>query len=92
MKKFLPVFVCLSLSVVTVARVTKPMHKLAPGTKTLLENANTPEEVASDDDDSADDASGEEGEDMNDDDGSGAVGDEGAEDDGGDDGSSDEGK
>ena len=96
MMKFLPVFICLSLSLFTVARAMKPTHTLAAGTKTLLENANAPEEVASDDDDSADDASGDEGEDLNDDDGSGAVGDEGngtddAEDgDGGDDGSSDE--
>ena len=92
MKKFLPLFVCLSLSLFTVARVAKPTHWLAPGTKTLLENANTAEEVASDDDDSADDASDDEGEDMNDADGSGAAGDEGTDDDGGDDSSNDEGE
>jgi hypothetical protein len=91
-KEFLLLLVCLSLSLSTVARATKLAHMLAPGTKTLLDNANTPEEVASDDDDSADDASSDEGEDMNDDDGTGAVGDEGTDDDGDDDGSSDEGE
>ena len=90
MKKFLPLVVCLSLSLFTVARATKPAHTLAPGTKTaqrestgqeadakpLLKITNTNEEVASDDDDSADDASSDESEDMNDDDGGDAPGDE----------------
>jgi hypothetical protein len=98
MKKFLFLLVCLSLSIFTVARATNPAHTLAPGTKTLIKSTNTNEEVVSDDEDSADDASGDEGEDMNDDDGNGAVGDEGTgtdegEDDvGDDDGSGDEGE
>jgi hypothetical protein len=110
MKKFLPLLICLLLSIFTVARATKPAHTPAPDTKTaqdestgqeadaksLLKDANTDEEVTSDDDDSIDDPSGDEGEDINDDDGGGAVGDEGTEgDDGGDDndggGASDDG-
>ena len=107
MKKFLPVFICLSLSVFTLARVTKPAPTLAPGTKTtqeespgqeahaklLLKSTTPSEEVASDHDDNANDASGDQGEDM-DDDSSDAVGDEGtgADDDEGDDGSGDEGE
>jgi hypothetical protein len=110
MKKFLPLLVCLLLSIFTVARATKPAYTPAPNTKTaqeestgqeadakpLLKDANTDEEVGSDDDNSVDDASGDQGEDMNDDDGSGAVGDEGTGADGGgddddDDGASDDG-
>ena len=66
MKKFLPLLLCLLLSIFTVARATKPAHTPAPDTKTaqekptgqeadaktLLNDANTEEEVASDDDDS----------------------------------------
>ncbi len=103
MKKFLPLLGCLSLSLFTVARATKPAHALVPGTKTaqeestgqeagakpLLKNTNTSEEGGSDDDDSADNASAEQGEDINEDDGSGAVGDE---DTGADDGSGGEGE
>ena len=87
MKKFLLLFVCLSLSLFAVARATKPAHTLAPY-----------EELASDDNDSADDTSDDEGEDVNDDDGTGVVGDEGTaaddggDDDGGDDSSGDEGE
>jgi hypothetical protein len=88
MKKFLLLFVCLSLSLFAVARATKPAHTLAPY-----------EEVASDDNDSADNTSDDEGEDVNDDDGTGVVGDEGTaaaddegDDDGGDDSSGDEGE
>ena len=87
MKKFLLLFVCLSLSLFAVARATKPAHTLAAY-----------EEVVSDDNDSADNTSDDEGEDVNDDDGTGVVGDEGTaaddegDDDGGDDSSGDEGE
>jgi hypothetical protein len=93
------------------ARATKPAHTSAPGTKiaqneprgqeadarTLLHNANTDEEVNSDDDDSIEVPSSDEGEDMNDDDGRGAVGDDdtgaddGEDDGGGNDASDDDG-
>jgi len=93
MKKFLPLLLCLSLSILTGARGTKPAYTLAPAAKTaqeestgqqadakpLLKDANTNEEVSSDEDDSIDDASGDEGEDINDDDGRAAVGDENTE-------------
>ena len=87
MKNFLLLFVCLSLSLFAVARATKPAHTLAPY-----------EEVAADDNDSADNTSDDEGEDVNNDDGTGVVGDEGTaaadegDDDGGDDSSGDEGE
>ena len=88
MKKFLPLLLCLVLSIFTVARATKPAHTPAPDTKmahkkpsgqkadakTLLNDANTEEEVASDDDDSMEGASNDDGEDMNDDDGGDARG------------------
>lgn len=92
MKNFLPLLVCLSLSLFTVARATMPTHKLAPGTTAFL-NANAVEEVASDDDDSTD-----EGEEINDDNSDDAPGaedtgdDEEGDDDGGADGSGDEGR
>ncbi len=112
MKKFLPLLVCLLLSIFTVARATKPAHTSGPDpktaqnkptgeeadTKTLLDDANTGEEVASGDDDSMEDASSDEGEDVNDDDGGDAPGDEetghddAGDDDGGDDGGGDEGE
>jgi hypothetical protein len=106
MKKFLPLLLCLLLSIFTVARATKPAHTPAPDTKTAqnkargqeadaktLLNANTDEEVASDDDDSMEVAPSDEGEDMNDDDGGDAPGDEDTgDDDGGDDGGGDEGE
>jgi hypothetical protein len=112
MKKFLPLLLCLLLSIFTVARATKPAHTPAPDTKTpqnpptgqeadaktLLGDANTEEEMASDDDDSIDGASDNEGENMNDDDGGDAPGDEdtgdddAGDDDGGDDGGGDEGE
>jgi hypothetical protein len=89
MKKFLPLLLCLSLSFFTVARATKPAYTPAPDTKTgqneprgqeadaktLLNDANTDEEVASDDDDNMEVPSNNEGEDMNDD-GGNAYGDE----------------
>ena len=95
MKKFLPLLLCLLLSIFTVARATKPAHTPAPDAKTaqneprgqeadaktLLNVANTDEEPASDDDDSMEVGSSDEGEDMNDDDGDDAPGDEGTGDD-----------
>jgi len=112
MQKFLPLLLCLLLSIFTVARATKPAHTAAPDTKmtqkpptgqeadakTLLDDANTDEKVASEDDDSTEVASSDEGEDMNDDDGGGAPGDEdtgdddAGDDDGGDDSGGDEGE
>jgi len=112
MKKFLPLLLCLLLSIFTVARATKPAHTAAPDTKmtqkpptgqeadakTLLDDANTDEKVASEDDDNTEVASSDEGEDMNDDDGGGAPGDEdtgdddAGDDDGGDDSGGDEGE
>src|SRR6266581_4032737 len=100
MKKFLPLLVCLLIGIFTVARATKPAHTPAPDTKTaqskpngqeadaktLLNDANTNEEVAPGDDDSMEVGSNDEGEDMNDDDGGDAAGDEDTgDDDGGDD-------
>ncbi len=112
MKKFLPLLVCLLLSIFTVARATKPAHTSGPDpktaqnkptgeeadTKTLLDDANTGEEVASDGDDSTEPASSDDGEDVNDDGGGDATGDEdtgddhAGNDDGDDDGSGDEGE
>jgi len=112
MQKFLPLLLCLLLSIFTVARATKPAHTAAPDTKmtqkpptgqeadakTLLDDANTDEKVASEDDDNTEVASSDEGEDMNDDDGGGAPGDEdtgddaAGDDDGGDDSGGDEGE
>ena len=89
MKQFLLLLLCLSLSIFTVARATKPAHTPAPNTKnaqnnptgqeadakTLLNDENTDEGVASDDDDSMDGGPDNEGEHMNDDDGGDAAGD-----------------
>ena len=107
MKKFLPLLLCLLLSIFTVARATKPAHAPAPDTKTtqkpptgqeadaktLLNDGNTDEEVTSDNDDSIEVASSDEGEDMDDDDGGDAQGDENTGDDdaGSDDGADDGG-
>jgi len=112
MQKFLPLLLCLLLSIFTVARATKPAHTPAPGTKTaqepptgqeadaktLLNDGNTDEEVTSDNDDSIEVASSDEGEDMDDDDGGDAPGDENTgdddagDDDGGDNGAGDKGE
>jgi hypothetical protein len=111
MKNFLSLLLCLLLSIFTVARATKPAHTPAPDTKTaqkpptgqgadaktLLDDANTDEKVASDDDDSIDGASNNEGQDINDDGGDAPddenTGDDDAGDDnGGDDGGGDEGE
>jgi hypothetical protein len=108
MKKYLPLLLCLSLSIFTVARATKPAYTPAFDTKmaekpptgqeadakTLLDDANSDEQVASGDDDSMEVAPSDEGEDMNDDDGGDAAGDEdtGDDDGGNDDGGGDEGE
>ena len=90
MNKFLPLLVCLSLSIFTVARATKSAHASAPDTrraqknptgqeedeKTSLNDANTDSDVPSDDDDSMPGASENEGENVNDDDGGNAPGDQ----------------
>ena len=90
MKKFLPFLLCLLLSVFTVAAAMKPPHTPAANTKTaqknpmgreadaktLLNDQNSNEGVASDDDDSVDRASDDEDENMSDDDGGDAAGDE----------------
>jgi hypothetical protein len=102
MKKFLPLLLCVLISVFTVARATKPAHTPAFDTKTaekkltgqeadaktLLNDANTDEGVASDNDGASDN----EGENMNDDDGDNAAADEDTgEDDGGDENGGDDG-
>ena len=90
MNKFLPLLLCLLLSVFTVARATKPTHMTVPNMKTahneprgqdadantLLNDANTGEELASDGDDSTEPASSDDGEDVNDDGGGDAAGDQ----------------
>ena len=112
MNKFLPLLLSLLLSIFTMARATKPTHMAVPNmkpahneprgqeadAKTLLNNANTGEEVASDGDDSTEPASSDDGDDVNDDGGGDAPGDEdtgddhAGDDDGDDDGSGDEGE
>ena len=100
MNKFLPLLLCLSLTIFTVARAAKLAHVFAPETdaKALVNDANTEEEAGSDDDDNTTDAPDDEGEDVNGDDGDAVPGDEGtapddeADDDGDDDGSGDQGK
>jgi hypothetical protein len=99
MRKFLPLLLCLLLSVFTLARATKTAHVFAPETdaKASVNDASTEDEAAPGDDDNTG-ASNDEGEDMNDDDGEGAVDDEGTgpddggNDDGDDDGSGDQGE
>ncbi len=90
MNKFLPLLLCLVLSIFSVARATKPTHMAVPNmktahnerrgqeaeAKTVLNDANTAEEVASDGDDSTEPASSDDGEDVNDDGGGDAPGDE----------------
>src|SRR6266480_4138371 len=108
MKKFLPFLLCLLLSVFTVAAAMKPPHTPAANTKsaqknpmgqeadakTLVNDENSNEDVASNDDDSVDGASDDEGENMNDDDSTDAAGDEDTGDDaeGGDEGGDDGGE
>ena len=90
MRKFLPLLLCLSLSIFTLARAMKPAHVFAPetGAKASADDENTEEDPASDDDDSTPSASNDEGEEANNDDGGGSAGDEGT---GSDDGEDDEG-
>jgi len=111
MNKFLPLLLCLVLSIFSVARAAKPTHMAVPNktahnesrgqeaeAKTLLNDANTGEEVPSGGDDSTEPASSDDGEDVNDDAGGNAPGDEdtgddhAGDDDEGDDGSGDEGE
>jgi hypothetical protein len=112
MKKFLPLLLCLLLSIFTMARATKPARTSVPDTrtaqnkprgqqadaKTLLNDANTDEQVASDDDDSTEVPSNNEGQDINDDGGGDAPddentgGDDAGDDNGADDGGGDEGE
>jgi hypothetical protein len=112
MNKFLPLLLSLLLSIFTMARATKPTHMAVPNmktahneprgqeaeAKTLLNDANTGEEVPSDGDDSTEPTSSDDGEDVNDDGGGDAPGDEdtgddhAGENDGSDDDSGDEGE
>ena len=107
MRKFLPLLLCLLVSIFTVARATKPAHTPIPDTKTAQnkprgEEAEAKtlrgEEGSSDDDDSTEVPSNNEGQDINDDGGGDASGDEDTGDDDagndnrGDDGGGDEGK
>jgi hypothetical protein len=80
MKKFVLLWLCLSLSIFTMARAMKPSHTLgtvanAAGEKPIeaereevAAEEDTDTEVASNDDDSMEDASDDEGEDMSGDD------------------------
>ena len=90
MKKIFSLLLCFLFSIFTVARATKPTHTPAPDTKTaqneprgqeadaktLLNDQNSNEGVASDDDDTVDGASDDEDENMNDHDSGDAAGDE----------------
>ena len=90
MNKFLPLLLSLLLSIFTMARATKPTRIAIPNmktahneprgqeadAKTLLNDANTGEEVPSDGDDSTEPASSDDGEDVNDDGGGDAPGDQ----------------
>jgi hypothetical protein len=112
MRKFLPLLLCLLLSIFTVALATKPARTPVADTKTaqnkprgeqadaktLLDDANTDEQVASDDDDSTEVPSNNDGQDINDNGGGDAPDDENTGDDdagddnGGDNGGGDEGE
>src|SRR5260370_29654126 len=85
MKKFLPLLLCLLLSIFTMARATKPAHTPVSDTKPAQNkprgqqaDAKTllGEEVSSDDDDSTEVPSNNEGQDINDDGGGDAPDDE----------------
>jgi hypothetical protein len=80
MRKLLPLLLCLSLSISTLARAIKPEHVFASETdaKTSISDVNTEEEETSDDEDSREGAPNDEGEDMNDPDGIDAAGDQDA--------------
>ena len=78
MRKLLPLLLCLSLSIFTVARAAKLAQVFAPETdEAVVSDASTEEEEPSHDDDSTPGASNDDGEDANDDDGDGATGDQG---------------
>ena len=105
MNKFLPLLLCLLLSIFTLARATKPTQTTIPSTKTthkepsgqeadgkiLFDDANTDEH--GDDNDSTEVPSSADGENTNDDGSGDALGDQDAGDDhtGDDDGSDDGG-
>lgn len=90
MNKILPLLLCLLLSIFTVTRATKLTHMAVPNirtahnqprgqeaeAKTLLNDVNTGDEVASEGDESTEPASSDDGEDVNDDGGGNAPGDE----------------
>ena len=90
MNKFLPLLLCLLLSIFTVARATKLTDVAVPNmktahneprgqeaeSKTLLNDTNTDEEAPSDGDDNTEPASSDDGEDVNDDGNGDAPGDE----------------
>ena len=90
MKKIFSLLLCLLLSIFTLAAAMNPPHTPAANTKTaqknpmgeeadakaLLNDQNSNEGVASNDDDSVDGASDDEDENMSDDDGGDAAGDE----------------
>jgi hypothetical protein len=102
MKKFVGLLLCLSLSLLIVARAAKPSHALLSQKEINSEESYAKsesfdmsdaeqEEVASADDDSVQNASDDEGEEMNDE--PGDAGDEATgDDDAGDDGGGDEGE
>ena len=90
MRRFLPLLLCVSLSLFTLARVIKPTHTLASDTrnapklpveqqadaKALFKHPNIEQETGSNDNDNKDDASADEGEDANNDDAGDAAADE----------------
>src|SRR5215211_5965513 len=99
MRKLLPLLLCLLISIFTVARAMNPGHVFAPKAEAtaLISLGNAEEEVDSDDDESAENASNDGDENSNDDDGGEPFGDEdivgddnGADDDGGDENGSDD--
>jgi len=88
MNKFLPLLLCLLLSIFTVARATTSAHAAAPDTRRAQKNPTgqeadvktfndekTGDEVPSDGEDSAEPAASDDGEEANDDGGGDAPGD-----------------
>ena len=106
MRKLLPLLLCLSLSIFTVARAMKRTNTLAPDNessrkapmkqsadvKPLIKHPNTEEEPGSSDNENPQDASGDDGEDVNDNDAgdAGDAGDAAADEDTGDDNGADD--
>ena len=90
MKGFLPLLLCLSLSIFTVARATTPTQTSPLNTrsaqknpkqqeadaKPLLDDKNNDEDMASDDDETITGVSDNEGENVNDENGGAAPGDQ----------------